>query len=402
MTAPASSVESDDHFSPETAGCADHRIQELNCAATALMLDAAAISFHIGRMKDEAREKRRNLLWGLPTSLMLHALVIAFLIYGLPRSLQQPQEEQAVNVALVPLPDQPKPKPAPKLIPKDRKVEKAPRPKVEELPEQKVEKERPPKRSPIEVLKPVFHFGDKDTGPRKSLDGDNAEDNLQPQAKDNERADVIKGGGKQTTSTQGANKRQAEAPDADKQATAEPSPLAAADGDGEIVLPSSAEAPRPRPTNTPRSGLAKSSKSGNEGPGKPSPADVATAISKGYSGLPGVHRLYSQGATGDARATTAMAGVPRDRRAAKLCASELQQQLLNASYFPDLIPLVPLKAGNVLDVPEAAFHTQATWYRLSFRCEVDTNATTVLSFAFRVGSAIPPDEWARLGLPISN
>jgi hypothetical protein len=95
-----------------------------------------------------------------------------------------------------------------------------------------------------------------------------------------------------------------------------------------------------------------------------------------------------------------MGGVPRDQRAAKLCASELQQQLLNASYVPDLVPSVPLEVGNILDVPKAAFHARTTWYRLSFRCEIDTDATTVLSFTFRVGPAIPRDEWARLGLPI--
>ena len=127
---------------------------------------------------------------------------------------------------------------------------------------------------------------------------------------------------------------------------------------------------------------------------------MAGAISRAYSGLPGVRRLHSQSATGDAAATTSMADVPREQRVAKLCASALQQQLEAASYFPDLIPLVPLKLGNVLDVPEAAFRTPTAWYRLSFRCEVDTNATRVLSFAFNVGPAIPPDEWARLGLPI--
>ena len=74
--------------------------------------------------------------------------------------------------------------------------------------------------------------------------------------------------------------------------------------------------------------------------------------------------------------------------------------LLDASYFPDLVPLVLLQAGNILDVPEAAFHTGTTWYGLSFRCEVDTDATRVLSFDFRVGTAIPREEWARLGLPI--
>ena len=94
-----------------------------------------------------------------------------------------------------------------------------------------------------------------------------------------------------------------------------------------------------------------------------------------------------------------MASIPRGKRAATLCASELQQQLQSASYFPDLVPLIPLKEGNILDVPETAFHAGAAWYGLSFRCEVDTDATKVLSFAFRVGSTIPPDEWTRLGLP---
>jgi hypothetical protein len=144
----------------------------------------------------------------------------------------------------------------------------------------------------------------------------------------------------------------------------------------------------------------KFSKAGSESATGPNAKDVAVAASQDSSGLPGVRALYSQGATGDALATTVMAGVPRDQRGAKLCASALQQQLLDDSYFPDLVPLVPLKVGNVLDVPEAAFHTRTTWYGMSFRCEVDTNATGVLSFAFRVGPAIPLNEWARLGLPI--
>ena len=94
-----------------------------------------------------------------------------------------------------------------------------------------------------------------------------------------------------------------------------------------------------------------------------------------------------------------MAGVPRDQRIAKLCASALQQKLVAASYFPDLVPLIPLEMGNVLDIPDAAFRMRTTWYNLSFRCEVDPDATRVLSFAFDVGNAIPPEEWGRLGLP---
>ncbi|TIU33225.1 MAG: hypothetical protein E5W26_30335, partial [Mesorhizobium sp.] len=69
-------------------------------------------------MKSETGE-RRHLLWALPASLILHALIAAFLVYKFPAPPQQPQQEQAVNVALVPAPDQPKPRPAPAPPPKE-------------------------------------------------------------------------------------------------------------------------------------------------------------------------------------------------------------------------------------------------------------------------------------------
>ena len=216
-------------------------------------------------------------------------------------------------------------------------------------------------------------------------------------------ADAIRDSEKKSTSTQEVNKQEAdkqenEVHDAYKQTASAPTPLAATGSNGEIELPTSAEAPQPRPANAPKSSFAKVSKPESGSPRGPNSADVAAL--RGYSGLPGVRRLHSQAATDDALATTSIAGVPRDQRAAKLCATALQQELLDASYFPYLVPLVPLNAGNVLDVPDAAFRTRTTWYNLSFRCEVDTDATMVSSFAFQVGTAIPPDEWARLGLHI--
>lgn len=364
----------------------------------------------------------------MPASLILHALIATLLVYGPPTPPQQPQEEQPVNVALVPPPDQPKPKPAPAPPPKGPKVEKLPEPKVEKPPEQKVEKppapeKQPRKPSPIEILKPVFQFGEKDTGPRKSLDGDSPQDSSPSPAKDDdsklpvmpkaeEQADSAKAGENAAIAAKEADPTQKQAPSAqdvdrqetdrqeagthaDKQTAAAPTPLAAAGSDGEIELPTSAEAPQPRPANAPNPNPAKVSKPGNGSARRPSSPNA-----RNYAGLPGVRRLYSQGTTGDVLATTSIAGVPRGQRAAKLCASALQQQLQDASYFPDLVPLVPLKVGNILDVPQAAFHTAATWYRLSFRCEVDTDATRVLSFTYRVGPTIPRDEWAGLGLPI--
>ena len=151
------------------------------------MLDAALFHSTSVRMKDETRERRRTLLWGLPASLILHALITALLVYRLPGPLQRPQEQKAVNVTLLPPPDQPKPNLAPAPPPKNPEAKKPPEPKIERPPEQNVEKPPPPEKpSTIEVLKPVFQFGDKDTGPRKSLDGGSAQDNSPSPAKDND------------------------------------------------------------------------------------------------------------------------------------------------------------------------------------------------------------------------
>ncbi|MHA6643445.1 DUF930 domain-containing protein [Mesorhizobium sp. A623] len=348
-------------------------------------------------MKDETRDKRRDLLWAMPASLLFHALLIALLVNGLPRSPQQPEQEQAVNVALVPPPDQPKPKPAPVPPPEEAKAEKPPEPKAEQPP---APEKQPSKPASIEVLKPVFQFGDKDTGPRKSLDGGSTQDGSPSPAKDNAPKPPAPAQEAERPTTEAKDDAAAEG--AEKQAMATPAMPAAPSGDSEIALPASVEAPQPRPTNVPKRNSAKVSTPGSGNATRPRSKDVAAATSQRYSGLPGVRRLYSQGATGNALAMTSMAGMPRGKRAATLCASELQQQLQGASYFPDLVPMVPLKAGNVLDVPETAFHAEAAWYGLSFRCEVDTDATKVLSFAFRVGTTIPSDEWARLGLPVRN
>ncbi|MDQ0390692.1 DUF930 domain-containing protein [Labrys monachus] len=107
--------------------------------------------------------------------------------------------------------------------------------------------------------------------------------------------------------------------------------------------------------------------------------------------------LFSQSATSDLSAMTAMAQMPRGERAGGLCFTELREQLLHASppYAPDVLPLLPLKEGTVLDIPGEAFRAGGQWYDLSYRCEVDANATKVVSFAFRVGEPIPRSDWQR-------
>ena len=59
-----------------------------------------------------------------------------------------------------------------------------------------------------------------------------------------------------------------------------------------------------------------------------------------------------------------------------------------------------ITGGTVIDVPTAAFRVAGRWYDLSYRCDVDANATRVVGYAFRVCGLLPRSEWRRRKLPV--
>lgn len=325
-------------------------------------------------MKDV--DQRGWMGWALPASVTVHALAAALLIFGLPVSLFEAEPEKAINVNLVPPPESPKkaeatkaeppakkPEPPPQTSP-EAKAEKPPEPKPETKPES--EKEAAQRAAEI-VLQPVHRFGEKDGGPKVATDGSSAEE-ASPEAKPApEQPDAAKPEPEQA---------EAQKPEPDKADAAQPRELTAARGTEQAPLPTEG------------------------GTAKPVVEEKKTAQKK--TAKPGdTKKLASRMATGDAVATTAMGGLPRGVRAGRLCVTELRERMRNASppYFPDLLPSYPLDKGNVLDIPRAAFRLGGAWYDLSFRCEIDNNATEVLAFVFRVGGPIPPGEWKRRGLP---
>jgi hypothetical protein len=129
--------------------------------------------------------------------------------------------------------------------------------------------------------------------------------------------------------------------------------------------------------------------------------ELGVAGEKAAPKLKEAKTLFSQTTDADPVATTAMRTIPRDSRIGRLCATELRDQLLNATppYLPELLPFFRLKAGTVMNVPQSAFQAGGEWYDLSFRCEVDRNATKVVSFAFRIGDRIPRGKWKERDLP---
>lgn len=384
-------------------------------------------------MNGKFQEWFRNWRSALAASLLLHVLIAAFLFFGLPRPEQLPdQQEQPVNVAIVPPPEQPKPKPVPK--PPEPKPEQ----KVEKPPEQKPPPEPPkPKLPDDQILKRVFEYGKKDTGPEKSLDGESAKPNTPQPAKDEpakppvaptpaspqspqpanpeQQAQPSELEGKPATVPPDAKSAQSEEmqaaedndkqqPDkqeeqsqtADQQAAQTPKPLTAETGN-KPAAPVGATKSKPKPVKTMTFKPAKSFRAPSGNPGNSSPTNRDVAGSPIYAGLPGVRKLYSQGATGDAFATSSMENVPRGQRVATLCGNVLSRELQSADYSIKWVPTIQQDKGNILNSPLAAFSTRKAWYNLKFRCEVDPDATRVLSFSFQVGALVPPGEWAARG-----
>jgi hypothetical protein len=298
-------------------------------------------------MRDDKRGHREMSRWALPASVVLHLVIAALLIFGLPVPLSEPREEEAIKVDLVP-----PPKSSDKAKSEPEKPPPAGAPQPEKPREPNVEKPSPAsndaaRHGPSPVLRPVFQFGEKDAGPRPSPSGNSAEEGSPSPV----------------------------APrDPDKQDLSHPAALATAKASAQGVVPEARETSAAKPTDTANAAASK---------------------------LQQAKTLFSPIATGNPTATTAMADVPRGVRAGQLCVTELRDQLLHAlpPYFPELLPSHQLKQGTVIEFPRTAFRANRQWYNLSYRCEVDADAMKVVSFTYQLGGPIPRSEWKRRGLP---
>jgi hypothetical protein len=328
-------------------------------------------------MKDDKADQRRVSRWALPGSLAVHLLVVLLVMFGLPVSLFEPEEEQAINVELVPPPKA------------SEKAKAEPPPPPEKSEEKQADKPPPEgdeaaKAAAEPVLNPVFQFGEKDAGPQQSPDGNSAQEGSatpeperEPDKQELAKTPAQPGEAPDSNSAEDTPASSETQRELDKKDVAGPQALTADRPSDQAAQPppGATETPSPKPTQAAKKQEAV----------KPEQAK----------------KLFSQKATGDVIATTAMGDVPRGVRAGRLCVTELREQLQNGlpPYYPDLLPSYRLEEGTVIDVPTAAFRVAGEWYDLSYRCEVDANATRVVDFAFRVGGLLPRSEWRRRKLP---
>ncbi|MGV4794990.1 DUF930 domain-containing protein [Rhizobium sp. F40D2] len=366
-----------------------------------MWLDAAGFKGHIAAVTEddvapaetqhETGKQRPEIRWGIGASVLLHVPLVALLIFGLPKIEPRPAEDESVKVELVPPPEEKKPEPKPEEKPPEPKPPAKKQPPPPPPPPPSPPPPPPPPRAAenkpaalMPSLNPVFEFGDRDSGPKKSTSGNSS----QGEVKSATTAPQHGAKSEQAPTEASAEKPQTETP------PARPVP-------DDIQLPEVAATDVSPERNAPlaeATGEAKTDIEALKPPEQKPPEPTKTDAAK--DDLVRAKTLFSQAADDDPMAKIAMNGVPRPKRVAQLCSSELQQQLIHASpsFQPIIVPRQDLSRGTVLDL-RAAFRTTEGWYDVHFRCEVDEDATKVVSFAFDVSGAIPRSQWKSRGLP---
>lgn len=412
-------------------------------------------------MQEVLQKPRHKLYGGIAASVALHVIIAVALFVRLPAAEMSPPQEESVSVEIVPPPEEqapeeksaeqeqalnltmpeqkpeeqqapPEPEPKPETTPAEEAKAEPPPPPPPPAPEEKVEAEQlqpaeppppPPEEQaseepqqappsepapadqpqhneqqeangrPLPVLRPVFEFGEDSKGAGKSPDGNASEEGEMAKA---EEADA-------ENPSQTADEASEKAADeAEPKADAEVG--AAAPALPRDVAPPSLETANADPLATSEDGTIEGilADIAAEPVAKPAQEEKPTEdnASKGKP-MKEAKRLFSQADTSDKVATTAMNSIPRGVRASQLCTTELREQLRHGSpaYKPEILPSYSLPQGNVLDIRSAAFRASAQWYDVRFRCEIDDNATKVVSFGFEVGNAVPRSQWKARRFP---
>ncbi|HWU63461.1 MAG TPA: DUF930 domain-containing protein [Ensifer sp.] len=305
-------------------------------------------------MDDVQELPKRGRGWAYATSAILHAVIAAVLFLKWPDKKPEPLKDEAVKVDIVQDKDAPKP-------PEQKAAEPPAPPPPPPKGEAKVQQ-------PMSTVQPFQKFGEKDEGPKKQ-DGDTSDG-------EKEATDAQKD---QETDAAKVDQAQAATQEAVKESPKDDLP-----GVPDIL-------------KSPNQQAAASDSS----TGKPKEEKAATPKPAEAKEMKKANKLYSTQDVGGSLAILAMNGMPRPQRIRQLCASQVSQQLAHGTprYDPDIVVSASPKEGNVLEMPRAYFRTREGWFEISYRCEVDNDASKVVSFAFRVGNSIPRSQWRALGFP---
>lgn len=297
--------------------------------------------------------------WGMPTSVGLHLMLALLLLVQLPE-LSPPAKEQSISVELVP-PPRPREKPPEKQdAPKPQQAR--PQPRAFESASARGDKERP--RRP--QLPPA--------APRLT--------DIPRPAPEQPRTPA------ERQSEAGENKIETKNALAELRVESEES----VDGAENAEVPRSAPAPQQKPVR-------------DEAKADDAQTPEEAGSQRLGPALVEAKEIYSKDALSDPRVKQAIGRLPPKKRIVQLCSIEALEQVRRQrpNAFPDmLVPFGP-SGGSIsaagMSASGGAFRSRAKWYAVDFRCEVDAESTSIVSFSYAIGKAIPKSEWAARQLP---
>ncbi|WP_234717059.1 DUF930 domain-containing protein [Ensifer adhaerens] len=128
-------------------------------------------------------------------------------------------------------------------------------------------------------------------------------------------------------------------------------------------------------------------------------------------GIVHAEKLYSASILASPRSRQARKGLAQlapEERVVQLCNLEAMEQVhrWKAYFDPDFLVAYALSgvklSGETLKANGAAFRSKRQWWRIAYSCSVAPDRKAVVGFDFRVGDAIPREQWQDLGLPIAD
>ncbi|WP_457583602.1 DUF930 domain-containing protein [Ensifer canadensis] len=148
------------------------------------------------------------------------------------------------------------------------------------------------------------------------------------------------------------------------------------------------------------------------GPAKPTgerPAETEAAPQA--PGIVHAQKLYSASILAAPRSRQARKGLAQlapEERVVQLCNLEAMEQVhrWKADFEPDFLVAYALSgvqlSGATLKASGGAFRSKRQWWRIAYSCSVTPDRNAVAGFDFKVGDAIPRDQWQDLGLPVAD
>ncbi len=310
-------------------------------------------------MLQSARKMWGETGWGVPTSVALHLALAFLLLVRLPEQ-SPPAKEQSINVELVP---PPKREENPREKPKEARTEPSrSQPQVFESASAEVDKEKPPQPQ-LPPAAPSRAERPEQTAAQASPATAKSESAVKPSETKTALAEL------RVDAEDALNK-----------------------GEDADPAPQSAPVPREKP-------VAEEAKT--NAAQKPTEA----ASERQSSELIQAKELYSQDSLSDPRVKQAIGRLPPKKRVVQLCSIEALEQVRRQrpDAFPDmLVPFGPvggLVSASGLSASGGAFRSRSKWYAVDFKCEVNSETTSVVSFSFAIGKAIPKSEWSARQLP---